>query len=56
MGIELVQSNSGVVMSRRKDALDILEETDILDYKLVDICMDPKCQACIRIGGAFTSP
>ena len=41
MGIEIPQSSSGVVISQRKYALDILEETDMLDYKPVDTPMDP---------------
>ena len=35
------QSSSSVVLSQRKYALDILEETGMLDYKLVDTPMDP---------------
>ncbi|RVX10210.1 Retrovirus-related Pol polyprotein from transposon RE2 [Vitis vinifera] len=35
------QSNSGVVLSQRKYALDILEETGMLDCKPVDTPMDP---------------
>ena len=38
--IEVVQSNSDVVISQRKYTLNILEETGMLDYKLVDIPMD----------------
>ena len=41
LGIEIAQSKSGVVMSQRKYVLDILEETGMLDYKLVDTPMDP---------------
>ena len=41
LGIEIAQSNSGVVLSQRKYALDILEETGMLDYKPVDTPMDP---------------
>ncbi|RVX06403.1 Retrovirus-related Pol polyprotein from transposon RE1 [Vitis vinifera] len=40
-GIEIAQSNSGVVLSQRKYALDILEETGMLDCKPVDTPMDP---------------
>ncbi|RVW70040.1 Retrovirus-related Pol polyprotein from transposon RE2 [Vitis vinifera] len=35
LGIEIAQSSSGVVLSQRKYALDILEETGMLDCKLV---------------------
>ncbi|RVW76991.1 Retrovirus-related Pol polyprotein from transposon TNT 1-94 [Vitis vinifera] len=38
------QSSSGVVLSQRKYALDILEETDMLDCKLVDTPMDPNAK------------
>ena len=41
MGIEIAQSSSGVVLSQRKYALDILEETGMLDCKPVDTPMDP---------------
>ena len=41
LGIEIAQSNSGVVMSQRKYVLDILEETGILECKPVDTPMDP---------------
>ena len=41
LGIEIAQSSSDVVLSQRKYALDILEETDMLDCKPVDISMDP---------------
>nr|CAN78715.1 hypothetical protein VITISV_030863 [Vitis vinifera] len=41
LGIEIAQSSSGVVLSQRKYALDILEETGMLDCKPVDIPMDP---------------
>ncbi|RVW73952.1 Retrovirus-related Pol polyprotein from transposon RE1 [Vitis vinifera] len=40
LGIEIVQSSSGVVLSQRKYALDILEETGMLDCKPVDTPMD----------------
>ena len=37
----MAQSKSDVVMYQRKYALDILEETGMLDCKLVDTPMDP---------------
>ncbi|RVW17624.1 Retrovirus-related Pol polyprotein from transposon RE1 [Vitis vinifera] len=40
-GIEIAQSSFGVVLSQRKYALDILEETGMLDCKPVDTPMDP---------------
>ena len=41
LGIEIAQSSSAVVLSQRKYALDILEETGMLDCKPVDTPMDP---------------
>ena len=41
LGIEVAQSNSGVVISQRKYTLDILADTGILDCKPVDTPMDP---------------
>ena len=38
--IEIVLSNSSVVMSERNYILDILEETSMLDCKFVDTPMD----------------
>ena len=40
LGIEIAQSNSGMVMSQRKYVLDILEEIGMLDCKPVDTLMD----------------
>ena len=41
MGIEIAQSKSGVVMNKRKYALEILEEIGMLDCKPLDSPMDP---------------
>ena len=40
LGIEVVQSNSGVVLSQRKYTLDILADIGMLDCKPVDTPMD----------------
>ena len=40
LGIEIAQSKSDVVMNQRKYALEILEETGMLDCKPVDAPMD----------------
>ncbi|RVW39488.1 Retrovirus-related Pol polyprotein from transposon TNT 1-94 [Vitis vinifera] len=50
------QSSSGVVLSQRKYALDILEETGMLDCKPVDTPMDPNVKLVTRTGGAFRRP
>ena len=41
LGLEIAQYSSGVVMSQRKYALDILEETGMLECKPVDTPVDP---------------
>ena len=41
LGIEIAQSNSGVVMFQRKYVLDILEEIGKLDCKSIGTPMDP---------------
>ncbi|CAH9086804.1 unnamed protein product [Cuscuta europaea] len=41
LGIEVAQSRNGIVLSRRKYALDILQEADMLDCRPVDTPMDP---------------
>ncbi|RVW50746.1 Retrovirus-related Pol polyprotein from transposon RE1 [Vitis vinifera] len=48
LGIEIAQSSSGVVLSQRKYALDILEETGMLDCKPVDTPMDPNVKLVTR--------
>ncbi|RVW85872.1 Retrovirus-related Pol polyprotein from transposon RE2 [Vitis vinifera] len=53
LGIEIAQSSSGVVLSQRKYALDILEETGMLDCKPVDTPMDPNVKLIPGQGGAF---
>ncbi|RVW47771.1 Retrovirus-related Pol polyprotein from transposon TNT 1-94 [Vitis vinifera] len=55
LGIEIAQSSSGVVLSQRKYALDILEETGMLDCKPVDTPMDPNVKL-VPGQGAFRRP
>ena len=50
LGIEIAQSKSSVVMSQRKYILDILEETGMIDCKLVDSPMDPNVKLVSRQG------
>ncbi|RVW22230.1 Retrovirus-related Pol polyprotein from transposon RE2 [Vitis vinifera] len=50
------QSSSGVVLSQRKYALDILEETGMLDCKTGRHTYGSECQTCTRTGGAFRRP
>ena len=56
LGIEIAQSSSGVVLSQRKYALDILEETDMLDCKPVDTLMDPNVKLVPGQGESFGDP
>ncbi|RVW73205.1 Retrovirus-related Pol polyprotein from transposon RE2 [Vitis vinifera] len=49
------QSSSGVVLSQRKYALDILEETGMLDCKPVDTPMDPNVKL-VPGQGSFRRP
>ncbi|XP_070044448.1 isoamylase 3, chloroplastic isoform X1 [Nicotiana tomentosiformis] len=42
LGIEVAQSSSGIVISQRKYALDILEETGMMGCRPIDSPMDPK--------------
>ena len=53
MGIEIAQSNSGVVMSQRKYVLDILKETSMLDCKPVDTPMDLNAKLVLGQGGLY---
>jgi len=41
LGIGVAQSNNGIVISQRKYALDILEETRLMNSKSVETPMDP---------------
>jgi len=41
LGIEVGQSSTGIVISQRKYALDILEEIGLMNSKSVDTLMDP---------------
>ena len=56
LGIEIAQSSSGVVLSQRKYALDILEETGMLDCKPVDTPMDPNVKLILGQGEPLRDP
>ncbi|RVW16435.1 Retrovirus-related Pol polyprotein from transposon RE1 [Vitis vinifera] len=56
LGIEIAQSSSGVVLSQRKYALDILEETGMLDCKPVDTPMDPNVKLAPGQGEPLGDP
>ena len=50
LGIEVAQSNSGIVISQRKYALDILEETGLMSSKAVETPMDPNIKLLPKQG------
>nr|CAN79194.1 hypothetical protein VITISV_000236 [Vitis vinifera] len=56
LGLEIAQSSSGVVMSQRKYALDILEETCMLECKPVDTPMDPNVKLVPGQGEPLRDP
>ncbi|RVW98183.1 Retrovirus-related Pol polyprotein from transposon RE1 [Vitis vinifera] len=56
LGIEIAQSSSGVVLSQRKYALDILEETGMLDCKPVDTPMDLNVKLILGQGEPLGDP
>ena len=56
LGIEIAQSSSGVVLSQRKYALDILKETGMLDCKPVDTPMDPNVKLVLGQGESLEDP
>ena len=56
LGIEIAQSNSGVILSQQKYALDILEETGMLDCKPVDTPMDPNVKLVPGQGESLGDP
>ena len=56
LGIEIAQSSSSVVLSQRKYALNILEETGMLDCKPVDTPMDPNVKLVPKEGESLGDP
>ncbi|XP_052189227.1 uncharacterized protein LOC127799330 isoform X3 [Diospyros lotus] len=56
LGIEVVQSSSGIVISQRKYVLDILEKTWMLDYKPIDSPMNLNVKLLPRQGEAVVDP
>ena len=56
LGIEVAQSNSGVVISQRKYNLDILTDTGMLDCKPVDTPKDPNVKLIPSQGELLRDP
>ena len=56
LGIEIAQSNFGVVISQGKYTLDILTDTDMLDYKPIDTPMDPNVKLVPGQGELLRDP
>ncbi|KAK2418425.1 putative mitochondrial protein [Trifolium repens] len=56
LGIEVAQSKSGIAISQRKYALDILEETGLTDCKPVDTPMDPNVKLLPNQGEPYSDP
>ncbi|XP_061348750.1 uncharacterized protein LOC133294107 [Gastrolobium bilobum] len=56
LGIEVAQSKDGIVISQRKYAMDILEETTLLNAKPVDTPMDPNVKLMPNQGELFSDP
>jgi len=56
LGIEVAQSNTGIVISQRKYALDILEEIWLMNSKSVDFAMDPNVKLLPNQGYPLSDP
>lgn len=56
LGIEVAQSQEGIVISQRKYVLDILEETGMLDCKPIDTPMDPNVKLLLNQGELYSNP
>ena len=56
LGIEIAQSKSGMVMNQRKYAVEILEETGMLDYKPIDTPIDPNVKLAPKQGEPLHDP
>ncbi len=56
LGIEVAQSKTGISISQRKRAFDILEEMGMLDCKPIDIPMDPNVKLVLDKGSYWKIP
>ena len=56
LGIEVAQSSSGIAISQRKYALDILEETGMMGCRPIDTSMDPNVKLLPGQGEPLSNP
>ena len=56
LGIEVAQSGDGIVISQRKYALDILEETGIQNCGPVESPMDPNLKLMVDQSEVYPDP
>ena len=56
LGIEVAQSNTSIVISQRKYALDIFEEIVLMNSKFVDTPMDPNVKLLPNQGEPLSDP
>ena len=56
MGIEVAQSNHGIVISQIRYALDLLEETGLLNSKSIETLMDPNVKLQHSQGEFLSDP
>ena len=56
LGVEIVQSSSGIVISQRKYALDILEDTGMTECRPIDSPMDPNSKLLPGQGEPLADP
>ena len=56
LGIQVAQSNSGVVISQRKYTLDILTDSGMLDCKPIDTPMNPNVKLVLGQGELLRDP
>jgi len=56
LGIEVAQSNHGIVITQRKYVLDLLEETELLNSKSVETPIDPNIKLLPSQGEPLSDP
>ncbi|RDX82399.1 hypothetical protein CR513_36824, partial [Mucuna pruriens] len=56
LGIEVAQSKEGIVISQRKYAFDILQETSMSNCRLVDSPIDPNMKLMVKQGELYFDP